>query len=114
MRFILLALSMTLTSCTLYSSAGRKDFEKKSPSYVRTQAFVGCEPLTQEQQSPEFMESYLARTFYRDDQFLVASEPHLAYWIQVLKPTRQDICHYNFASLEEWLEVKAYFLEHLE
>jgi hypothetical protein len=113
MRFSLVLILLFLSSCTIYSSAGRKDFESKSPDYVKTQAFTGCEPVTQEDYDEGFLDSFASRSFHRDPSFWVAADPATPQVIQVLNHTKEEVCTYQFASQEDWQSTQAYFLQHL-
>lgn len=40
--FSALSILALVSSCTIYSSTGRKDFESKSPTYARSTSLIGC------------------------------------------------------------------------
>ncbi len=101
---------MTLTSCTIYSSSGRKEFESKSPDYMKTAAFVGCDIL-ELQEYPEFLEQFSARSFYSDKQFLVAEDT--GPLVEVVDLKAEKICTYQFNDQASWDTTKPYLLQHL-
>ena len=104
-----------LFSCTVYSSAGRKDFETKSPNYVKTLAFVGCDPIEQKDFDEGFLESFSARSFYSTDNFWVAEDLSTANpVVQVVDHKHEKICTYQYNDSTEWQANKAYFLKHLQ
>ncbi len=115
MRWLIVLLITTgLFSCTVYSSAGRKDFETKSPDYVRTLAFVGCDPIEQKDYDEGFLDSFSNRSFYKTEDFWVAEELSIAtVVVQVVDHKNEKICTYQYDDATAWQANKAYFLQHL-
>lgn len=109
--FLLLSLSLS-QACTIYQSVGRKDFESRSPSYVRSQAFIGCEPV--EEPTPAWVEKFKARELYSDARFWVAEETQVPHLIQVYDTDEKELCSYQYSSAQDWGANKTYFFDHLE
>ena len=118
MRWFPLFLIITiLPSCTIYSSSGRKEFETKSPAYIKTSAFVGCDNLEM-QDDPDFLDGFSARSFYRDEHFFVAEETGSDFsgsgpLVQVVDLKNDKICTYQFNDTNAWEMTKPYLLQHL-
>ncbi len=103
-----------LSACTVYSSAGRKDFETKSPSYIKTLAFDGCEPIEQKDFDEGFLDSFSTRSFFTNDNFWVAeASSKESIVIQVVDHQKKELCTYQFTDSAEWQLNKPYFLQHL-
>ncbi len=104
-----------LFSCTVYSSAGRKDFETKSPNFVKTLAFVGCDPIEQKDYDEGFLDSFSSRSFYKTNDYWVAEDLSSSTpVIQVLDHKKERVCTYQYNDSLEWQTNKAYFLQHLQ
>ena len=107
------AIGILISSCEIYRSTGRKEFESRSPDYITTQAFKGCRVVL-EQAASELMNDFSERAFYQSENFWVAEGTLQPHWIEVWNHNRQEICEYRFTNSEEWQNHKYYFLEALE
>jgi hypothetical protein len=105
-RAFISASILILTGCQIYSSSGRKDFESRSPGFIVNQALIGCE-LAQ----PTETEDLLSRSFFENEHFAVTEN---AQSVRVLQKISDEVCYYEFVSVEEWLSHKNYFLENLK
>ncbi len=121
--FLLLLLTAHLTACSLYSSAGRKQFEEKAPSnIIQTYAFLGCRNLG-------VAETWIKEEFLSATSELVDMTPDYEVWSKPLRGTSMEItvlskpessdqsgtqsCVYEFSSLTEWNSHKKAFLMEL-
>jgi hypothetical protein len=122
---------MLLSSCSLYSSAGRKQFEEKAPSSIQT---------TQSQKPLESIQSYSlqscremssAETWFREEfpntsHELIEMHPDYEVWGVNLTDGQVEItvisqdnagtaesCVYKFESKKIWQIYKKSFLEEL-
>lgn len=101
---ILLTL-LLLSACQIYRSSGRNDFESHSPFYIINNALIGCE----EAQVAE-ADEIISHSFFQNETHAVADKNSL---VRVLRKIPEQICHYEFATTEEWQTYKTYFLENL-
>lgn len=125
---------MLLTSCSLYSSAGRKQFEEKAPSAIQT---------TQSQKPLESIQAYTlqgcremsaAETWFREEfpnsnHELVEMHPDYEVWGRSVEDGQVEItvisqdaktdtkatesCIYKFESKKIWQIYKKSFLDEL-
>lgn len=109
MKLSLLFLFFLVSACTIYSSTGRKDFETKSPDFVRSTAFVGCN--NEEEASPSDLQKIEAASLYQSVRFSVAKFQTLK--VQVWDKSARQVCDYQFQSEEDWKFVREFFIEHL-
>ena len=107
-------ITAVLSACTVYSSAGRKDFETKSPSYVKTLAFEGCDPIEQKDFDQGVLDSFLARSFFSNDNFWVTEDnSNGTPIVQVMDHKKEQVCSYQFTDHNEWATIKPYFIKNL-
>jgi hypothetical protein len=120
---------LLLTSCSFYSSAGRKQFEEKASTTIQafseekasTTAFslVGCRYLSA-------AETWLKEEFPNSTHELVELNQDYEVWNKTLKNGHVEVtvlsksegsntesCLYNFESKQAWLTSKKSFLEEL-
>lgn len=119
--FYLLLTLLLLTSCSIYSSAGRKQFEQKAPESAPAFSLQGCRKLSA-------AEAWLKEEFPNRSHELVEMHPDYEVWgrtredgpveISVLTRTEgptatTESCLYNFESTATWLAYKSHFLNEL-
>lgn len=122
--FILLYLASLLPACSVYSSAGRKQFEEKAPSnIIQPFAFLGCRELS-------FSETWLKEEFPSTTSELIDMTPNYEVWLRMVKNSSVEItvlsrqdpsdqssgtqsCLYEFSSTAEWKSHKKSFLSDL-
>ncbi|RYD70302.1 MAG: hypothetical protein EOP55_22470 [Sphingobacteriales bacterium] len=109
-----------LSACSLYSSAGRKQFEERAPAnVVQGSALVACHDAGS-------AETWLKREFPPADVALVEMNPDYEVYSRTLEggqvevsvhtanPTTEGtasrICTYQFSSASEWRLQKVSFL----
>jgi hypothetical protein len=119
---VLLSVSL-FVSCSLYSSAGRKQFEERAPaSTLQTFSLLGCRNLNQ-------AEAWFKQEFPALDSELVEANADYEVWLQGSENTpweasvltkndssKEDfsrLCTYQFASREVWLTQRKGFLMEL-
>lgn len=118
----ILITALFLTSCSFYSSTGRKQFEEKAPSQIQAQAagfgstFVQCRPVSS-------AEMWVHGEFPADSQEIVELLPNKEVWKKVLADGSLEItqisksengsaesCVYGYSSEQTWLENRTLFL----
>jgi len=108
---------LLLTSCSFYSSAGRKQFEEKASTSI--QAFVSCRDLSA-------AETWLKEEFPNSTHELVELNQDYEVWNKTLKNGQIEVtvlsksennhtesCLYSFESQQAWQTSKKSFLEEL-
>lgn len=120
--FILFNLIL-LTSCSIYSSAGRKQFEEKAPTSIQTFALQDCRELGA-------AETWLKEEFPSRSQELVEINADYEVWEKSLENDQVEVtvysknapeislkateaCVYKFASQPLWMAYKKSFLDEL-
>ncbi|MBC7370296.1 MAG: hypothetical protein H7326_01955 [Bdellovibrionaceae bacterium] len=122
-RVGLILFPLLLASCSLYSSAGRKQFEDKAPaSLVQPVTLMGCRNLSS-------AEAWLKEEFPSSQSELVEMNNDYEVWLRshedvpwdVSVLTKHDsgegdtpqICNYQFANRESWVTHRKAFLAEL-
>lgn len=122
--------TMLLASCSIYSSAGRKQFEQKAPDSIQAFSLQGCRKLSA-------AELWLREEFPSRSQELVELHPDYEVWGRTLEDGQVEIsvlthpeggsvgaaaavsitttesCAYRFESTSTWLAYKDHFLSEL-
>jgi hypothetical protein len=110
---------LLLTSCSFYSSAGRKQFEEKASTTIQAFSLVSCRDLSA-------AETWLKEEFPSSTHELVELNQDYEVWNKTLKNGHVEVtvlsksegsntesCLYNFESKQAWLTSKKSFLEEL-
>lgn len=113
---------MLLTSCSIYSSAGRKQFEEKAPNSIQAFSLQSCRKLSA-------AETWFTEEFPSSSHELVEMNPDYEVWgkpmkngqVEVTVFTKNDMgintstesCIYKFESKSIWLTYKKSFLDEL-
>ncbi|MGZ3743199.1 MAG: hypothetical protein ACXVBQ_05005 [Pseudobdellovibrionaceae bacterium] len=108
-----------LSSCSIYSSAGRKQFEEKAPTSIQAFSLQNCRQLSA-------AEAWLKEEFPSSSHELVELHPDYEVWGKPLEDGQVEItvfskndmsttqsCIYNFESKLAWLTNKKNFLDEL-
>ncbi|HEY8269617.1 MAG TPA: hypothetical protein VIG33_01910 [Pseudobdellovibrionaceae bacterium] len=120
--FSLLSLAL-LTSCSIYSSAGRKQFEEKAPNSLQAFSLQDCRELSA-------AETWLKEEFPSSSHELVEMHPDYEVWgkplengqVEITVFSKTDVnsllsstesCVYKFESKPIWLTYKKSFLNEL-
>lgn len=117
--FSLLLSLVFLTSCSMYSSAGRKQFEDKAKNSIQSFALLGCRELSA-------AEAWLKAEFPSRNNELIEMHQDYEVWGHSLPQNRLEIavytknenektesCVYHFESKQAWFDHKDAFLEEL-
>lgn len=117
-RASLLLSFLLLTSCSLYSSAGRKQFEDKAPGSIQAFSLQSCRQMSA-------AETWLREEFPSSTHELVEMHPDYEVWEKTLDDGHVEIsvlsqenkvteaCLYKFESKEVWRIYKKSFLDEL-
>ncbi len=114
---------MLLTSCSVYSSAGRKQFEENAPNSIQAFSLQSCRDLSA-------AETWFKEEFPKSSHELVEMHPDYEVWRDNIKngeikitvfsktdasnPTSTtESCTYKFESKKTWLIYKKSFLSEL-
>jgi len=109
---------MLLTSCSLYSSAGRKQFEEKAPESIQSFSLKSCRTLSA-------AETFLREEFPSNTHELIEMHPDYEVWERTLTNGQVEItvisqdnkttdsCLYQFESKQIWQIYKKSFLDEL-
>lgn len=113
---------MLLTSCSIYSSAGRKQFEEKAPNSIQAFSLQSCRELSA-------AETWFTEEFPSSSHELVEMNPDYEVWgkpmkngqVEITVFTKNDMgihastesCIYKFESKSIWLTYKKSFLDEL-
>lgn len=116
----LLSLSIFLSSCSLYRSEGRKQFEADAPGHLAANSFklVQCQNLNA-------VETWFHQEFNRNTYELITSEDRLEVWaeplphyVEVKTFSKSDLgimnCTYHFANDATWNSHKNQFIHDLK
>jgi hypothetical protein len=112
-----------LTSCSMYSSAGRKQFEEKAQNAIQAFSLQNCRELSA-------AETWLKEEFPNGSQELVEIHPDYEVWRETMRDdhvqitvfsknnlnniaTTTESCLYKFESTPIWLTYKKSFLDEL-
>lgn len=119
-KFLLLLSFLFLSSsCSLYKSAVRKDFESNSSGKVRVSFLGECEKINS-------LKAWITRELASDRRELLISEPNLEVWllesptgeVEIRADFRQQdghqICSRHFESQLHWEQDESAYLAALE
>lgn len=109
---------MLLTSCSIYSSAGRKQFEDKAPSSIQSFSLQSCRTLGA-------AETWFREEFPSHSNELVEMHPDYEVWERTMEDGQVEVnvisqdnsgtdsCIYKFESKQVWQIYKKSFLDEL-
>lgn len=102
------------SACSIYKSAGRNSFESKAPANIQAVSVQSCDNVSE-------LNLEISTHLSPDFQELISSTESTEIWkktnangsvnVTVIEKLEHDysLCHYTFASAEEWLKVQADF-----
>jgi hypothetical protein len=109
---------LLLTSCSLYSSAGRKQFEEKAPNSIQSFSLQSCREMSA-------AETWLREEFPNSSHELIEMHPDYEVWGKPLEDGQMEVtvisqdskitesCVYKFESRKTWQIYKKSFLDEL-
>ena len=102
------------SACSIYKSAGRSAFENKAPANIQSISVQSCDNVSE-------LNLEISTHLSADFQEMIYSTENSEIWkktndngslnVTVIEKLEHDfsLCHYTFASQEEWLKVQDEF-----
>ncbi len=99
---------VTFSSCTLYKSEGRKNFETQSPGQIRTLSLVGCAEIQNaEAYEPMWTPNGHEVHIYELNQEIQAE-------VALRNEGQQKFCTYRSPNQESWLFSREIFFAEID